>query len=402
MTGFARAAVLSATMQQQTHDGREKADEGQRAGSAAGAGGVGVQSQVPTAGGPGGATVPARFVRRRSLLGDGDGTHSPEHVVALAPTPQPCERTSSSAHLQHARESIALGQIGGSAADGRQTAKQPARRRTQGSPSSGLGSWLLSRFRAAPRPKIADSLLAIQPSDLRRPSFPLTGPATAPTNKSPKPAYLASSASTAARNPVRNPRSSRFQQAFSLIPSRRMQKSLRIWVLCAFTLLIVLRLLGRAPAPTRYLPPMPRASQLLERVYGSRDPKHAAPVETGLSNRGGSATRERDDSASGQVTSPARVAYNNEPSVKVPPAGTGRLWLSPKEVAAVQRRRAEKLWAAPEDMVTVEVEDAKKGHLHESTVIFLHVRCSLSHQVWTTAGTYTSPLRITGVEPGQE
>lgn len=50
------------------------------------------------------------------------------------------------------------------------------------------------------------------------------------------------------------------------------------------------------------------------------------------------------------------------------------LVLGREELAAMRARRARDLWGPPEDEVHVEAEGPAKGHEHESTIIFLHVR----------------------------
>ncbi|GAA6053489.1 hypothetical protein JCM3770_000292 [Rhodotorula araucariae] len=344
-------------------------------------------STGPPAGGS--PTSPQAGVRRRSLFADADAWHTPE--VLSPPSAPLTPTTDSSTHLQQARAAVALAQIGGEVSEAWKGSLPPARSHCMtGRPSAAaraVGSILVAPFRtaraSASHASSSDPLLAIQPSDLRRPSFQITDASTLPSGRrSPKPAHPpgTSGAATARRLSI-------FRAA-----GRRAQRTLRAYLLLLLAVISLLKVTGRLPSVAKLYPlntpnvnAPHKASQAVPRPSEEAllrvDPLQGAnpsppPILHGSTELDPMFIHE--EPAAGADDVPVRMGTSGDrvhPSPSASPAPTSpadRLVLSPAELAAMREKRAEKLWAAPEKEVRIEAEDARKGHLHETTIIFLH------------------------------
>ncbi|GAA6010324.1 hypothetical protein JCM10207_005174 [Rhodosporidiobolus poonsookiae] len=357
------------------------------------------------------ATPSSSTVRRRASLADPDSPiflpHSP-----TAPSAQPLSpRTDAYIHLQQARASVALGQVGqgmheqrrgslfsaltgsgsnpavGTVSGKRQsTAAYPppapsSSYRIGGNapPSRTTRSGSAAATLSAPSSSPSDPLINLTPADVRRPSFLLTA---------------ATTASTIAASPKR----------YLLLPSRRMQKTFRLWGIAALALFAFIKLvdvlapsIGKSyPSALRMVPGLGSSSYRLAHAgwHGALEqlppsftnlvdklPRPSAwmePVQLGAPVRVEVGDARPDEGAQVEAE---QLAFEQQQQL---PAAAGvltpeeeeraktELVLTEAEKEMVRRNRAEKLWAAPEEDLWVQTVRPAKNHLHESTIIFLH------------------------------
>ncbi|GAA5831343.1 hypothetical protein JCM11251_003990 [Rhodosporidiobolus azoricus] len=384
---------------------------------------------TPTTGGLGSATspkpptvaplTPNTTMRRRTSLAEPDSAPA-FHPLAprtphLAHQPHSPKTTDAGLHLQQARASVA--QVATGVQDG-------GRRRSSGGstpagPAEGAGgksagkrgsmaashpppapssTFRLNGFSsqhppnglpplASTPPAASDHLMNMSASDLRRPSFLATAVSTAK-----------SLSSSAAGSNASSPR-----RYFAYFRSRRMQKTMRIWSLAAIALFAFIKLIDLllpstsavlrnirtsssqlTHVPSRLVDQLPASfTEWMERFPRPSDwaqqPPLPAPSEVQKPFRvqlGGADPEEGFLVEAEQARLPVEKAWDERMASLSEEEREERkrneLVLSPLELADMRRNRRERLWAPPEEDLWVDIARPAKGHLHESTVIFLH------------------------------
>ncbi|GAA5853442.1 hypothetical protein JCM8547_002459 [Rhodosporidiobolus lusitaniae] len=346
-------------------------------------------------------TPSASGVRRRTSLAE------PDSPLFLPPSPSfapSSPRTDASLHLQQARAGIAS------------TAGQESRRLSLfGTPSA--SSAAISGTR---RTSAAAHLPPPAPSSGYRHGAPASNGKVGHTSN-PLPSTLSSDTIKVTQSDLRRPSFlsigvSNTSHALSwrprlFLPSRRMQKTVRLWFLAALSLYFFMKLintLGLSPSNYRSMMTELRESAKLRGV-GALDqlpPGIAHLVELIPRPNGWAAQEDAGGKEavavpvtpqpfpSNSAQKPFRVEIGkvepNEGEVveaeqarreaeqmgwTIAPEDEERasreLVLPTAELALMRKNRREKLWAPPEEDLWVEIVKPKKNHLHESTVIFL-------------------------------
>lgn len=188
-----------------------------------------------------------------------------------------------------------------------------------------------------------DGLMSMSAQDLRRPSF------------------LDTVAATSLKPDRSKRRSSSFVSSIlSWRLSRRMIRILRLWIFAIVALFLATKALD-------YILPRLRNSPQV-REFFDQDPS-LPPIEDALKEQMRQVAESiprpspRVEKASSQISTGQQVAFElqreKEPSVNLD---------------QVEQFRKRYLWRAPDEDALVHFANPTKGHAHESTVIFLHVR----------------------------
>ncbi|GAA5890859.1 hypothetical protein JCM6882_008837 [Rhodosporidiobolus microsporus] len=244
---------------------------------------------------------------------------------------------------------------------------------------------------AATPPAASDHLMNMSPSDTRRPSFITTTISTAKT--------------------LAGPQSKSSRRFLVFFPSRRMQKTFRLWFAAAVALFTFIKLVDFfLPATTSSMMGNLRSSSASAAEW--REQLH---IPTLVDQLPASFTewmerfpRPSDWAQQPPLPAPPAADVQKPFRVQLGDAGPDEGWLveaetarlpfekawdermtalseeeqqerakkelvlSPLELADMRRNRRERLWAPPEEDLWVDIAQPAKGHLHESTVIFLH------------------------------
>lgn len=328
--------------------------------------------------------------RRRASLAD------PDSPPLIPPSPafplfNPLSpHTDASLHLQQARESVATI----AAASGRRGSF------TAGGGASSVPSLAAKRLvnpAGAPPPA---------PSSAYRTSQTFTRSALALppdlVKTEPRRSILPSGAPLLSSNASSKPYSATSWLRYLTLPSRRMQKTVRVWIVAAIALFAFTRLLDVvAPASTyrRAMHEM-RFSDQLSAVGAVEQlpPTFAKFMDRIAKSSGWLAGRTQED-ATAPALAPAPFAALQTP-VQVQGGGarvqeeqrlelvqTGwkltddeqrrsetELVLTPAELENMRMNRREKLWGPPDEDMWINTLKPAKGALHEATIIFLPVR----------------------------
>ncbi|GAA5974031.1 hypothetical protein JCM11641_008223 [Rhodosporidiobolus odoratus] len=339
------------------------------------------------------------YRRRASLVGPESPNFTPPSPRA-APIHPLSPRADASFHLQQARTSMVPGQergepqqharkrslFGGGGTAG-SAAPPGSKRLSQAShpPAAPSSTFRLGSTFAASRnsrPSLtstvpSDPILTINPSDTRRPSFLATAAHTATTY---------------------TPSPSRF--LFLLFPSRRMQKSLRLLSIAAIALFLFIKLLNAGLPTTKQQEAIRQSAKLAQAGQLEQLPLSLTEHEEVWSNP--SVGPQSIESSMPRVVAvppqSQRQAMQRPFSIEVgAPADEGErveaelarkqleqrptlaevgqpggLVMSVVELEQMRRNRRERLWARPEEELWVALAQPSKGHVHESTIIFLH------------------------------